>query len=116
MQTSFVAIVVGALLLLVSDLALAGTHTVSSIEELMVVANEDGHAITMTPGTYRVNDYLTPERIAQMALVIEPVDGVVPKRPPMPVLTFGGSDNTFDFSGVEWVVDTEVYDLSLIHI
>ena len=110
MQTSFVAIVVGALLLLVSDLALAGTHTVSSIEELMVVANEDGHAITMTPGTYRVNDYLTPERIAQMALVIEPVDGVVPKRPPMPVLTFGGSDNTFDFSGVEWVVDTEVYD------
>ena len=73
MQPSLAAIVVGATLLLVSNLARAGTHTVSSIEELMVVANEDGHAITMTPGTYRVNDYLTPERIAQIDLVIEPV-------------------------------------------
>lgn len=37
---------------------------VSSLEELMAQAALNGNEITMAPGTYAVNAYLTPERLA----------------------------------------------------
>ena len=87
--------------------AVAWAMDVSSLDELMELAVKDGQDITMAPGVYRVNDYLTPERIAAVHEHAKDFPGE--GRVPMPVLDFSGSSNTYHFEGVTWVVDTSIY-------
>ncbi|MDQ8181566.1 right-handed parallel beta-helix repeat-containing protein [Pelagicoccus sp. SDUM812005] len=92
--------------------AQAASHSISSLEELMELASQDGNEITMAPGTYKVRDYLTPERIAAVG---KNLDYSFDKRPPNPVLTFSGSDNTYHLDGVTIEIDTGLFDeISLI--
>ncbi len=84
----------------------AGAATVSSLDELMALAGKDGQEITMAPGICRVNDYLTPERIAAVHEHAKDFEG---RRPPMPVLDFSGSDNTYNLEGVVLEIDTTIY-------
>ncbi|MDF7798623.1 hypothetical protein P4C99_04065 [Pontiellaceae bacterium B1224] len=84
----------------------AGTVTVSSITELMTYAVQNGNTVTMTPGTYRVRDYLTPERLAAVGKEVDRKNG---GRPPVPVLEFSGSDNMFNLDGVVLEIDTAIY-------
>lgn len=72
----------------------------------MKAADRDGQEITMAPGTYRIKDYLTPARIAAVHKHAKDFEG---RRPPMPVLDFSGSDNTFNMEGVVLEVDTGLY-------
>ncbi len=79
---------------------------VSSVEELMEYAGKNGNELTMKPGVYRVNDYLTPERIAAVHEHAKDFKG---GRPPMPVLEFSGDNNTFNCDGVILAIDTSIY-------
>ena len=79
---------------------------VSSVEELMALAAQSDQEITMEPGVYRMNDYLTPERIAAVHEHAKDFEG---RRPPMPVLDFSGSNNVYHLEGVEFVIDTSIY-------
>lgn len=88
-------------------LASAANHTISSLEELMALATQDGNEITMTPGTYSARDYLTPELLAAVGTNL---DKSKEKRPPSPILTFSGSDNVYNLEGVTLEVDTRIYD------
>lgn len=73
----------------------------------MVWATQSGNEITMKSGVYRVNDYLTPERLE---VVRENATRFEGNRPSMPVLEFSGSNNTFNLQGVVLEVDTSIYD------
>lgn len=81
---------------------------VSSVEELMQAAAQDGNEITMAPGRYCINEYLSPERIKAVHEHAKDFPGE--GRVPMPVLDFSGSGNTFNLEGVEFIVDTSVYE------
>ncbi|MDF7825483.1 hypothetical protein P4B35_15760 [Pontiellaceae bacterium B12227] len=80
---------------------------VASIAELMAFAVQSGNEVTMPPGTYRVKDYLTPGMLAAVGKDIDLSQG---GRPPLPVLDFRGSNNTFHLEGVTLEVDTSIYD------
>lgn len=98
----------GVLVLLLLVTSVSGASiTVSSLEELMEAATRSGNEITLTPGTYRALDYLTPERLAAVG---RDVDRSREKRPPVPVLVFSGSNNTYHFDDVVLEVDTTIYD------
>jgi hypothetical protein len=98
----------GALImLLIPALAKAEKVTVSSWVELMEYAGQSGNEITMAPGTYAAKAYLTPERLAAVG---KGIDRSQEKRPPLPVLEFGGSNNRFNLEGVTLEVDTSIYD------
>lgn len=96
----------GILVCVLACLSPAKAVEVSSLEELMELAAKDGREITLAPGTYRVNDYLTPERIAAVHEHAKDFEG---RRPPMPVLDFSGSGNTFNLEGVILEIDTSIY-------
>ncbi|MGJ8640094.1 MAG: hypothetical protein ACSHYA_11960 [Opitutaceae bacterium] len=83
----------------------AREQVVSNLEELIFLAQADGNEITMTPGTYSVRDYLTPEMLNAVGKNLGPG-----KRPPSPVLEFSGSDNSYNLEGVTLEVDTRIYD------
>jgi hypothetical protein len=79
--------------------------TVSSLAELAAASAGDGRHVTMTPGTYRMADYLTPE-------VLEKIDKGLDRsqaRPPVPMIVLKGNDNRFDFRGVTIEIDTTLY-------
>lgn len=73
--------------------------TVSSLAELSVIAKGSGRIVKMTPGTYHMQDYLTPN-------VISAVEEDSYGRKAM--ILFSGSDNLFDFTGVEIEINTEL--------
>ncbi len=98
-------VVLGFASLLAASNVLAGV-TVSIVDELMGLAVKGGQDVTMTPGVYQVNDYLIPERIAAVFEHAKDFEG---HRPPMPVLDFSGSSNTFNFEGVILEIDTSIY-------
>lgn len=100
-------ICVGVLMAWLPGLAWAEDHAVSSLEALLVVAEQDGNTVVMAPGVYSVRDDLTPERLAAVG---RGVDRTGPGRPSLPVLTLSGSDNTFNLAGVVLEVDTRIYD------
>ncbi len=81
--------------------------TVDTLDDLFALAQQSGNQLTLPPGTYSLSDYLTPERLAEVG---KDYDRSNQKRLPMPVITFGGSDNTFDLEGVTFEVDTRIYD------
>lgn len=87
--------------------ATAKSHQVSSIAELMELAVQNGNEVTMTPGTYSVRDYLTPEMLAAVGKNLDKSQG---KRPPSPVLEISGNDNSFHLDGVTLEIDTRIYD------
>lgn len=80
---------------------------VETVADLMVYAIQDGNEITMRPGTYRVKEYLTPEMLAAVGRDVDQSKG---GRPPVPVLNFSGSNNTFNLEGVVLEIDTALYD------
>lgn len=86
--------------------AIAASHQISSLNELMQLASQDGNEITMAPGTYSVRDYLTPEMLAAVGNNLGPG-----KRPPSPILEFSGSDNVYNLDGVTLEFDTSIYGL-----
>lgn len=86
-------------------IASGAERRVSSLAELARVAAEDNQTIVVEPGTYAMADYLTPEVLASIAAG---VDRSLP-RPPVPMLTFRGSGNTFDLRGVVLEIDTSLY-------
>jgi hypothetical protein len=73
--------------------------TVSSLEELVAAAADSNQDITMTPGVYQMEDYLTPA-------VISAIEADEYGRKAM--ITFGGSNNTFNFTNVTIEVNTEL--------
>lgn len=69
--------------------------TISSLAELSQKAAESGQKVKMTPGVYRLADYIPLATIRERA-----------KRKEWQFITFSGSDNTFDLTGVTIELDT----------
>jgi len=88
-------------LLLVSLCSTAWSqNVVSSFTELIPYLDDDDVDVVMTPGTYRI----TPDDVTS---------GLFPSNPVDPynatLLSFTGSNSTFDFTGVTIEVDTRVF-------
>ena len=81
--------------------------TVDTLEAFFESAQKDGQTIRLEPGTYSLDQYLTPER---SALVGKDYPGDRRSRFPMPVVTFAGNGNTFLLDGVTFEVDTRIYE------
>lgn len=79
--------------------------TVSSIARLAEVAAGNGRQVTMTPGVYRMADYLTEEVLAKIAKGVDRSQS----RPPVPMFVFEGNDNRFDLRNVTIEIDTSLY-------
>lgn len=79
--------------------------TVSSLAELAAAASGDGRQVTMTPGLYRMADYLTAEVLEKIANGVDRSQS----RPPVPMIVFGGKDNRFDLRNVIIEIDTSLY-------
>ena len=73
----------------------AAQTVVASLPELAAAAVRDGQRVVMKPGLYRMADVLSRAAIQEKR-----------KREDWALLTFSGSGNTFDFTGVEIEVDT----------
>ena len=73
--------------------------TVSSVKALAGAATLSNQQVTMLPGVYKMEDYLTPAVIRAT-----PLDAA--GRAAM--ITFSGNNNTFDFTGVTIEVDTKL--------
>lgn len=70
---------------------------IATIEELAEYATQSGNKITMKAGVYPLTDYLSMDSIR-----------VRHDRQQFQYITFTGSNNVFDLTGVEIVVDTEL--------
>lgn len=69
--------------------------TISSLAELSQKAAESGQKVKMTPGVYRLADFIPLATIRERA-----------KRKEWQFITFSGSNNTFDLTGVTIELDT----------
>jgi len=81
---------------------------VGDLNKLAEHASKDGSSIKLTPGVYRMSDYLTEEVIAARssdAMAEAKKQGV--KRGDAYMFAFSGSNNSFDFTGVTIEVDTK---------
>ncbi len=72
---------------------------VSSVKELAAVISKSNQTVKMTPGVYKMKDYVNSSVIAAA-----PLDGVNRKA----MLLFSGDNNTFDFTGVTIEIDTKL--------
>ena len=88
-----------------SAIAQDKTITVSSLAELAAAAAGDGRHVIMTPGVYRMADYLTDELLGKIGKSLARSQ----PRPPVPMLVLGGKDNRFDLRGVTIEIDTTLY-------
>ncbi len=70
---------------------------ISSIEELAHYAAESGNKVKMRKGVYSMADYIAGETLEQKKAAADPT-----------YITFSGSDNVFDLSGVVFEVETEI--------
>lgn len=68
---------------------------VSSLAELAQAATQSGQQVTMKPGKYRLTDFIPLDSIPERR-----------KQGQWQFITFSGSDNTFDLSGVTLELDT----------
>lgn len=84
-------------LYLLCHLTSAQELKISSLKELAKYAAESGNQITMEPGVYRLTDYLNADSIRDRR-----------NRKAYQYITFSGSNNTFNFEGVEIELDTEI--------
>ena len=99
------------LMLLLSVVAVQSKNRVkevATLEALVQVAAEDGQQVRMKPGVYALDEYLTEERLAHLLTQLPP-QTKEQRRPPRWFLRFGGSNNTFDFTGVTIEINTELY-------
>ncbi|MCB1131384.1 MAG: hypothetical protein KDN05_09665, partial [Verrucomicrobiae bacterium] len=83
----------------------AETIEVANLADLAKAAAANDQEIRMRPGIYRMADYLTED-------VLKEIDRCVDRtldRPPVPMMTFRGSRNQFDFRGVTIEIDTTLY-------
>ncbi len=80
--------------------AQSSTTAITTVEELVKAAAGSNGNYKMTPGTYQLSDYLTPEVISNTQYA----DSM--KRKAM--LLFSGSNNIFDLSGVVLQIDTDL--------
>lgn len=88
--------------------SVSSTITISSIKELVEVAARSGNTVKMTPGVYRMSDYLTDgtaERLNREILSPQNTQ----RRPDTYMIRFSGSGNTFDLSGVTLLIETPLY-------
>lgn len=90
-------ILISLCFILLSRLNAAGDQslTVSSLAELAQAAAQSGQTVTMRPGVYRLIDFIPLSSIAERR-----------KRKEFSFLTFSGSNNVFDLSGVTIEEDT----------
>ncbi len=79
--------------------------TVSNLTQLAEVAAGSGQTITLLPGVYRMADYLTAPVLAQIHAEVDRTH----RRPPVPMFTFRGNDNHFNFRDVTLEIGTELY-------
>ena len=79
---------------------------VSSVKELASYAARSGNTVRMTPGVYRMSDYLTDDVIAA---VRKEVPEEFRTRPPVWMIRFSGSGNRFEMRDVVLEIDTELY-------
>ncbi len=86
-----------AILLVTSSMLYAKEIKINSLKELNLYASENGNVITMTPGVYKLVDFL-------------PIDAMKGKhhRKEFQFITFSGSNNVFNLEGVEIEVDTKL--------
>lgn len=70
---------------------------ISSIKELAEYASQSGNVITMTPGVYKLIDYLSIDSMK-----------VRRERKEFQYVVFSGINNTFNLEGVEIEVDTKL--------
>ena len=71
--------------------------TFSSLKELAEYAGKSGYTISMKPGKYALNDFLTPDSIAAKKA-----------RKDYAYINFSGNGNVFLLDGVQVEVDTEI--------
>ena len=73
---------------------------ISSLEELAGYARRDSNSVKLLPGTYKLIDFLNADSIAARL-----------ERNQYPYIEFSGSNNTFDFEGVTFEIDTRLRKL-----
>lgn len=81
--------------------------TVSSLADLAKAAAGEKQEIRMTPGVYRMADYLTPDVVRSIRDGIDPSQA----RPRVPMFVFRGHGNRIDFTDVTLEIDTSLYQL-----
>ncbi|WP_430933833.1 hypothetical protein [Saccharicrinis sp. 156] len=80
---------------------------ISSLQELISYAAIDSVEIKMEPGTYNIDDISTSKELDLDSYSGSSVTGVYSI---VTLLHFSGSHSIYDLSGVEIVIDTEIYD------
>lgn len=88
-----------------SGFAQANLVTVSNLTQLAAVTARDNQTVRLLPGVYRLADYLTAERFAELAAGMDRCQ----KRPVVPLMAFRGSGNRIDCAGADIEVDTALY-------
>jgi hypothetical protein len=94
-------------LVAISVAAHAAEIEVASLADLARVAAQDGQQIRLTPGVYRMADYLTEPVLAEIHAGFDKKKG----RPPVPMLVLRGNDNRIDCAGAVIEIDTSLYKL-----
>ncbi len=74
--------------------------TINSIGELAEYASKSGNNVKMTPGVYKMRDYISGDVLKAKNAAKD-----------FTYITFSGDDNTFDLSGVVFEVHTEIKSL-----
>ncbi len=73
---------------------------ISSLKELASYAAQSNNTVKLTPGVYKLTDYLNNDSIVERI-----------KRKEYQYLNFTGSHNSFDLKGVEIEIDTKLREL-----
>ncbi|HEX2101931.1 MAG TPA: hypothetical protein VHF69_14760, partial [Candidatus Synoicihabitans sp.] len=99
--------VLGTLCVTLAARAQPAAIEVASLAELAGAAAGRGQTIRLTPGVYRMADYLTPAVLEEIRAGVDRTQ----RRPPVPMFVFRGDDNRFDLRGVVIEIDTALYRL-----
>lgn len=83
---------------------------VGTLEALMQLATKNGQHVKMKPGVYSIADYLNKETTAKLLAAL-PAATEKQQRPPRWFLRFNGNNNSFDFTGVTFEINTELYKI-----
>lgn len=73
---------------------------ISSLQELAYYAQRDNNRVKLSPGIYKLTDYLTADSIAAKTA-----------RKDYQYINFSGNNNVFDLEGVTLEIDTEIRQL-----
>ncbi|GIZ09770.1 hypothetical protein [Flavobacterium sp. UMI-01] len=86
-------------LLVISNVINAKNVKIKSLKELAHYASESGNTITMQPGVYSMQEYLTPDVIKSI---------VPDKIKRYAMIHFSGNNNVFDLTGVTIEINTKL--------